>query len=106
MAKTLASGGYEQTIWLWDVATGQHKTTLTGHTDSVNSIAFSPDGETFASGSRDRTIRFWGTATGEHQRTFTNTNSVNSIAFSPDAKTLANGADYEENRPSLGCSDR
>lgn len=78
------------------MGTGQHKHTLTGHTDSVKSVVFSPDGETVASGSSDRTIRFWNTATGEHKRTLTNTNSVNSIAFSPDGKTLANGTNYED----------
>jgi WD40 repeat protein len=33
---------------------------LTGRTDSVNAVAFSPDGHTLASGSADHTIRLWG----------------------------------------------
>ncbi len=37
---------------------------LTGHTDQVNSVAFSPDGKTLASGSGDDTIRLWDVATG------------------------------------------
>ena len=44
--KTLANGtDYEETIHLWDVATGQRKDTLTGHTDWVITVAFSPDGK-------------------------------------------------------------
>ena len=51
--KTLASG-HDQGIRLWDVKTGQVRSTLTpgGHTSWVSSVAFSRDGNTLASGSR------------------------------------------------------
>ena len=39
--------------------TGQQKASLTGHTSSVYSVAFSPDGQTLASGSWDGTILLW-----------------------------------------------
>jgi WD40 repeat protein len=58
--KTLASGSFDKTIRLWDVAKGQPiGVPLTGHTDKVFSVAFSPDGRTLASGSADNTIRLW-----------------------------------------------
>ena len=43
--KTVASGNHDNTIRLWDVDTGNNKMTLTGHTEWIRSIAFSPDGK-------------------------------------------------------------
>ena len=57
--KTLASGSDDATIRLWDVETGEEKSTLTGHTDWVRSVAYSPDGKTLASGSGDGTVLLW-----------------------------------------------
>ncbi|MGI9097002.1 MAG: WD40 repeat domain-containing protein, partial [Solirubrobacteraceae bacterium] len=67
---------------------------LTGHTDYVLSIAFSPDGRTLASGSADDKIRLWDTRT--HQPLGTpltgHADSVQSVAFSPDGRTLASAS--------------
>src|SRR5271165_6057968 len=48
--KTLVSGSGDQTIKLWDMATGKERSTLKGHMWGVWSVAFSPDGKRLASG--------------------------------------------------------
>ena len=90
---TIASGGEDQTVQLWDARTGKHQQTLEGHTGQVFSMAFSPDGNTLASGSVDMTVRLWDAHTGEYQQSLEgHKNSVSSLAFSPDGVTLASGS--------------
>jgi WD40 repeat protein len=55
----LASASGDKTIKLWDPASGHELRALTGHTDAVNSVAFSPDGRMLASASGDKTVKLW-----------------------------------------------
>ena len=59
----IASGGWDNTVRLWDTRTGQPIGQPLHHDDTVTSVAFSPDGTRLASGSWDNTVRLWDTRT-------------------------------------------
>ena len=67
---------------------------MTGHTDCVNSVAFSHDGQWIVSGSNDCTICVWNTTTGimEGVPLTGHTDCVNSVAFSHDGQWIVFGS--------------
>ena len=93
-SRILASGAQdENTIIVWDVATGQALRKLDGHTGWVRSLAFSPDGSILASGSTDKTVRLWDVVSGRFLGALEgHTDFIGNIAFSPDGSTLASAS--------------
>jgi WD40 repeat protein len=63
--QTLASGSYDETVRLWDAASGDLLRILEGHTYRVGSVAFAPDGQTLASTSWDDTVWLWDVESGD-----------------------------------------
>ncbi len=80
----------------WRLAKRQFRgsdVTFYGHTSSVNSVCFSPNGERIATGSRDGTVKLWDAATGEQLRTLKGHKAwVTSVCVSPDGGWIASGS--------------
>lgn len=93
---TLARGGSNHAIQLWNPTTRFHTGLLTGHTNDPVSLAFSPDSKTLASGGLDSTVRLWNMATHSQTAVMPHDDAVFSVAFSPDGTMLASGsADHD-----------
>jgi len=93
--ETLATGSPDETIRLWDVASGEPAgDPILGHEGGVTSLTFSPDGRVLASGGLDAMILL--TDLASRQRIGPplsgHTDTVNSLAFSPDGSMLVSAS--------------
>ncbi len=85
---TLISGG-DDLVRLWDLDSHQLLRTLTGHVDTVRSVASSPDGLRVASASHDGTVRLWDALTGQPTRCLRGHEGyVSGVAFGPHASRI------------------
>ncbi|MBL9102329.1 MAG: pentapeptide repeat-containing protein [Myxococcales bacterium] len=91
--RSLASAS-DDSVRIWDAASGACLSFLLGHKNVVQSVAWSPDGRRLASASEDKSVRIWDAASGaclfclqDHE------NAVWSVAWSPDGRYLASASD-------------
>jgi eukaryotic-like serine/threonine-protein kinase len=83
--------GFEWFYWQRTMSSAH--ITLKGHTDSVLSVAFSPDGRRIASASWDGTVKVWDTSAGQEIRTLVgHTGEVWNVAYGPDGHHLASAS--------------
>jgi len=96
---TLASGGDDAVIRLWDVSTGKPLQTLSSQNSPIYALAWSPDGSRLASGSFDGSIHLWEMQGRQAAQSGTATRILRghsglvwSVAFAPNGRTLASGS--------------
>src|SRR6266700_1369677 len=87
----IASGGWDNTVQVWDVNNGTNYRTYTRHSDFVSALAWSPDSRYIASGSWDHTVQVWNVDTGVLSFTYSYDEIVNTLAWSPDSRYIASG---------------
>jgi len=76
---------WDHTLRVWDLESRQAVRTLKGHSNSVNGVAITPDGERAVSASSDKTLRVWDLESGQAVRTLEgHTYWVNGVAITPD----------------------
>lgn len=93
-AKTLATGGSDGLILLWNPATGEERRRFPAVEGRVHSVDFSPDGKVLVSGSSDCIIRLWDVAAGKelhqiHAHPSPVPSAELQVQFSGDGKLLA-----------------
>jgi WD40 repeat protein len=80
--------------YLWNLCQGDNFHTLSGHSRTVQCVAFSPDGELLASGGADSSVKLWDVATRRLVVTLPAHNSrVHWLAFSNDGEVLGTVGD-------------
>ena len=83
-------------VKLWDTHDETTLRKLAGHTDTINTLAFSPDSKTLASGSDDDTIRVWDVDSGRGKVLKGHDGGVGTVIFHPTGKILASIASDDD----------
>jgi len=96
--KTVASGGFDGKVRLWDVEMKKVVAKWTGHTEATSSLYWSVDGERVVSGSNDGTIRVWDVESGDTVLgpIKTRHDYVSTVIYSPDTTKIATGGGFDD----------
>ena len=81
----------DQTLKVWDLASGRELRTLTGHSSEVTAVAVTPDGQRTISAGSDKAVKMWELETGKAFATFTCDGAANCCAFSDALELIVAG---------------
>jgi RNA polymerase sigma factor (sigma-70 family) len=88
--RTIASGGDDGAVFLWDAGTGEERGRHEDHVGSVHGVAFLPDGKTLAAAGTVGRVELLDPATGKERPVADeHTDGLADMAVSPDGKLLA-----------------
>ena len=90
--KAIAEGLQNNSVRLWDVATGKETLPVSGHQGGISSLAVSPDGKTLTTFGADDTVRQWDIASGRETAQFKLPPAGVNALLSADGKTVVAGA--------------
>jgi len=93
--KKIITGGYDGKAIIWDAASGAQLKTLSGDSQNVMAVTFSPNGKLAAGGLDNNIVLIWDAATGKEITALQSNDQyfIDEVAFSPDGKTLAVASD-------------
>ena len=88
-APDLATGSFDYSARIWDLASGKTVRTLRGHSQAIVGLDYRPGGRLLATSGDDSTIRLWRLGDGKQVGRMEVGNHTYDVDFSPDGKWLA-----------------
>ena len=91
--RRIASGSWDQTVQVWDAATGGNVFIYRGYSSYVKALAWSPDGRHIAVAGGDGTVQVWDATDGGNIYIYRGHSAqVNAVTWSPDSRRIASGS--------------
>ncbi|MFM6925937.1 MAG: caspase family protein [Ferruginibacter sp.] len=94
--RLLASGSWDKTVKIWDIASGKELKTLGNYPSWIRSVAFSPDGKLLVTGA-NKELRVNDLSAGGREifKQAVHTNDIDALAFSADGKWLVSVSEID-----------